>query len=157
VSAQLTESLFPLNEPIIEKHWAGEKISRKAWKMNLKEHKTQDNIAPNTISKDLSRESRHCRELRPFDVDRIPCLLKKKILTNCTAINNSWNLEHSRHLQFQTIITSKLQFVCYICIRSPHRATRNSSEIWPCAMPTPKVSRFQNRQMLTVIKFICSK
>jgi hypothetical protein len=45
--------------------------------MNKKEHKTRDNIALNTISKDLSRESRHCRELRPFDVDRIPCLLKK--------------------------------------------------------------------------------
>jgi hypothetical protein len=50
--------------------------------MNMKEHKTRDNIALNTISKDLSRESRHCRELRPFDVDRIPCLLKKKTNIN---------------------------------------------------------------------------
>ena len=56
--------------------------------MNVKEHKTWDNIALHTISKDLSRESIHCRELRPFDVDRIPCLLKKQILLNCTAFNN---------------------------------------------------------------------
>jgi hypothetical protein len=38
-----------------------------------------------TMSKDLSRESRNCRALSPLDVDRIPCLRKKNILIGITV------------------------------------------------------------------------